>query len=1194
MNRSDPRDNPVRSISLYVVALSLLWTLGSVGCDGLSNDKKNGDTPASAPPGKLYIANAGDGSLLAFDKAISTEGNLAPARRFPETIAGPTGVFLDRTTDTLYVANTDYNSILIYENVSSLNLSAGQADATRVIAGPKTGLNHPYGVAYDATRQRLYVANKENLISVFQKDCPVQTNLNGDIAPCRTLSGASTLLDFPRAIAVDPQRDLLYISNLGTNSILVYANASQLSTQGDLQPTRVISSHTAAETESMLYNPFGLFLDSLNDRLYVLNSGRNQPAILIYEGASARSGAIVPDRVFTGQSTQLNNPVGIDLFVEQDRLYVLNNNNTNNGTAALIVFSGFNSKCPPGTHLCNFAPDRAVSGQQTGLANPVGIAYDPQRDISYIGNTQGNNILVFALEGNLAPIKFNSGNTAPDGLMHPDELFYDKALDRLYVLALNSSSSQNQNQPNIIVYEHASSKPFINKQYDWGIRGRTSPQDISYPRGFYIDKGRQALLILNSQDHRLLLYDLSAVAFPNPDQATPGQIVVLPAPLATFGAPSEIGAGFTFGRAIAVDESRAEIYIADDCTVLPTCDYNQQPYGNSIYVYQYDGDPAPGIQLGGIQTNRPVRVIGRGCKDRNNPTPASRACETIDNTQLNRPHGLFYDTRGDGDPQNDILYVTNTGASGPGANSILAFHNPGSLGSTLAACDAVVTANQSPSPCNVAPNRTISSSASFADAEKLTAPIAPFVNAVTDRLFLINFAKDSLFIFDNASARSGPTRPSRIVSGTNTLLAFSGALNTAGALLVDVSQGREIVYVAEPKDPTCPACNQTAAGAILVFGVEGNAAPSRVWSGGGAALIGPSAIAVDPTRDILYVANQGDPKKLEDDSISIFTKASRANGNLPMTGTVAVNTGSPSVSGTGTIFTAEFATGDAIKIGTATYTIASIASDTSMELTVPYTGTSGTELPASFRPRTLCSPVGATCQSPDTKLNNPAGLAVDPAQNRLYVSNNGTTCSTDSNVALKAPCNAILVFHAAGNLSNNAVPDQTITSSALNNPRGLALDPVRKTLYAANNGSHSILVFKNVESLHDTVTPDAEIGGVATQINAPAAVAYDAGRDLLYVLNQGGTPQVLVFTQASSLNGNAAPARVLSGSFMKNPSALFLDPVEDLLYVADQGANAVYTFTGASKAQGEANHRTLTGNNTGLNQPIALFVDTTR
>ncbi len=180
---------------------------------------------------------------------------------------------------------------------------------------------------------------------------------------------------------------------------------------------------------------------------------------------------------------------------------------------------------------------------------------------------------------------------------------------------------------------------------------------------------------------------------------------------------------------------------------------------------------------------------------------------------MNRPFGLFLDT------SRDILYVTNIGTIGNNTNSILAFHDAGTA-----------TANG-----NIAPDRVISSPGGAAPADILSTPIAPSVNMDEDRLFLINRGNNAIYIYDNASSRSGPLDPDRKIAGAATLLTFSGdSANITGALLVDTSGENETLFVGQPKDPF-----STARGALLIFSLQGNLAPSRIWSGGGAPFSAP-------------------------------------------------------------------------------------------------------------------------------------------------------------------------------------------------------------------------------------------------------------------------------------------------------------------------------------------------------------------
>ncbi|MBI3802396.1 MAG: beta-propeller fold lactonase family protein [Nitrospirae bacterium] len=1104
---------PIRWTAFVFFLLSIGTLQGCGGSGGGGGDRLNGPNAAAQGDGNLYVVNGGTGSVSAFDSAVTADGDLSPSRHFPETLAGPTGLFLDPTTDTLYVANTGQNAVLIFEHASTLRPPVGLTSPTRMISGPQTRLQRPSALFYDTVQQRLYVANEgDSSVVVFHASCATSALLNGNIPPCKVIAGPSTAIHSPKALALDTGKDILYLSNTQADNLLAYDQATsrggapadcvKTPNPCDTPPSRVITS--AATPAGALRRPFGLTLDSANDRLYAVNAGGDSPAIFIYDAASTQSGETAPDRILTGTATLLGAPTAADIDPVQNRIFVINNNHAGSGASAVIVFSNIEGRCTD--TLCNLAPDRVITGDQTGFSDPNGLAFDSQLERIYVANSTASTISLFGMEGNISPTKIDAGiNTK---LEQPISFFYDSDLDRLYVA--NYSFRFASASPPITVYDQVSSAPLANTPPSWGL----ADPSLRFPRAVYVDKARNLLLVLESFSYELRVYPL-----PNLSTAPVGTNVTITA-LASFTI------GLNRPTAITVDPAKGEVYVANE--------------GNqSIVVYNFNSCTATVCA-----SSAPTRTI----------TGAA--------TKLLSPFGLFIDTA------RDILYVTNiTG------QTVIAFSNASSRSG------------------NTPPDRVLSS-LTLTTADALSTPTAPFMNVAKDRLFLINRGNDSIYVYDRVSTLNGEVAPSRKLSGPNTQLDFTQGNDVAitGALWVDTTRGGERIFVGEPKDPGCTLPpNQCARGALLLFSAEGNITPSQVWSGGEQRLIGPVAIAIDTKRDLLYVANQGDPASTADDSIELFTQASQAEGTLPLTGTLALTGGTAEVTGTGTAFTTELEPGDRIKIGSSSAVVSAITSDTSLTLVAPYTGTTASNQVASRLPRNICSPAGTSCVSPDTKLNNPGGLAVDSDQNRLYVSNAGTDCSNPA-----TPCNALLVFHTASNLNNDAIPDQVITSTALNSPRGLALDPTRKTLYVANNGSHSILVFRNVEQLKVAVTPDAEIGGAATQINAPIGVAYDAIRDLLYVLNGAGTPEILVFSDASSLAGDIGPSRIISGSFMKVPTSLFLDSVGDLLYVADPTANAVYLFTEANNAEGDAPHRTISGNNTGFNQPLAVAVDTAR
>ncbi|MFQ5598537.1 MAG: hypothetical protein ACE5GK_10855 [Nitrospiria bacterium] len=1089
----------------WVIFLFLFFfPLSFSACGDISGSAPSDEDETFTFGGTLYVTNEGDGSLLAFhsqdpslNKSVAKaaaspiprlqEGNIAPDRRFPEALGGPAGMFLDRGNDILYVANTAQNAILIYEKASTLK---PPVKATRVIAGNLTRLDRPFGVAFDKNTNRLWVANRDaNAVLLFDVNCDgATTALAGNIAPCRLLIlDGVTLPNFPRDVAIDTGKNILYVSTAGNDSILIYDNAGTIggppsSCTTDLSacsqaPARIISPHSGTEDVSKLELPFGIYIDEANDRLYVANTGLNIPAIFIYENASTRNGGVVPERVIADgvagglstRLTQLTVPAGIDVDVATGRLSVVNNNSPNNvnvssgnnvESPSLVVFRNIDTACPLSSAIpCEIAPDIRIGGDVgtspgTTLSSPIGVAYDAGREITYIANTGGNNVLYYALDGNIAPIEMNAGiRTTPTqaipgddtGLEEPSAFFYDADLDRLYVANFGTS----KNIP-VLVYEKASTLSFNNTPPSWTI----ADDPINFVRnmrGIHIDKQRGYLLVLNAAGagSRFSVYCIpdsnSAFnsncpsaqqwsAFPtNGPIAPPGTTTLSPVP------PALISFSFSGGgpTAMAVDPGRGMVYVADKTTIP----------GNKISVYTLGPPTSPTF-------------------------PAFLHDITGAATGLNQPHGLAVDA------SRDRLFVTNAGN-----NSIVSF-------------DLISTKTGG----NLAPDRTFTTT-TLPEADKLKTPIAPQIDEQKDQLLLISADQDAIFIYDDASTLGGEKAPDKKISGSNALFDFKPPLplfNITGALLFTEMKGTKTIFVGQPESPTCDKAQLLVCprAALLVFGVQGKVVPSRIWTGGAGAFSTPAGVGVDPIRDVLYVVNQ------PTNTLSRLKNASQVDVTL--------------------------------------------------------------------------DPSSGKTDLTSIQLNAPSGLFADAANNRLYISNSGD--------------NRIRVFDNADTFPDSTAPSATLSHAQLNDPRGLTVDTARSRLYVASRGNNAVVA-------GSTTALDTVISGPNTRLNQPIDVAVDASRDLLYVLNDGAT-EVLVFEGISTLNGNAAPARIITGGdigggndFMVDPSALFVDPVLDLLYVADRGAASVYFFLDASRATGQAEHKTLSGDNTGLNKPSALFVD---
>jgi hypothetical protein len=188
-------------------------------------------------------------------------------------------------TPVLYVTNTVTSSVVSFPNPATT--TGNTAPATNV-SGAATLINTPQGVVV-LSNDDLVVCNwGPPAITVYAN----ARTATGNLAPSRIVQGSATQLAIPTSLAYDSTRDLLYVGNLGTNQILVFTGVSTSSFNGNVAPARVIGTTTGTPISA----PMGLFIDTASDTLYVANHVGNN--VLVYSAASTlNSSNVSPARV---------------------------------------------------------------------------------------------------------------------------------------------------------------------------------------------------------------------------------------------------------------------------------------------------------------------------------------------------------------------------------------------------------------------------------------------------------------------------------------------------------------------------------------------------------------------------------------------------------------------------------------------------------------------------------------------------------------------------------------------------------------------------------------------------------------------------------------------------------------------------------------------------------------------------------
>jgi hypothetical protein len=308
-------------------------------------------TPTSGAQGKLYVANPSTNSILRFDNAAKANANQAPAATISGSLTQlsfPQHIFVDAAADRLYVANQGGTSVLVFDAIST---KTGNVAPARSISGASTGIILPTDLAVDSGKNLLYVADGRDVF-VFGAASTVSGNtpFTHDIQVGFVVA----------ALFLDATNDRLYLADSAANAINVYDSASTLNAK--VAPSRAL---TGAATQ--LSTPSGVAIDAVG-KLIVSNSSGN--SITVYVNAGALNGNIPPAALISGANTTLSGPAQIavnrsNTLVE---LFVANPNGPN-----VPIFSNL------GGTAGNIAPSRNISGAATSLALPGGITLDTTR-----------------------------------------------------------------------------------------------------------------------------------------------------------------------------------------------------------------------------------------------------------------------------------------------------------------------------------------------------------------------------------------------------------------------------------------------------------------------------------------------------------------------------------------------------------------------------------------------------------------------------------------------------------------------------------------------------------------------------------------------------------------------------------------------------------------------------------------------
>jgi hypothetical protein len=243
----------------------------------------------------LYVTTAATPKVLVWDNAGSVDGNVAPTRNISGNNTGlvqPRGVFMDVSSNRLYVADYGDNSIRIWNNGSTVD---GNVKPSAVLKGVTSTLNNPSELFVHETADTLWVANGPNVL-VFGNASTI-TSANADkTAPSRTLTFHTTTL---LGLWMETSDNRMFVSARNTNGT-IYEVANAGSANGSQDPADATLVGASLDNAGPVQIRQGT--------LYEINVLGNN--LHIYENAKTLNGMVSPTK-----TVGLGTPNGVGFAV---------------------------------------------------------------------------------------------------------------------------------------------------------------------------------------------------------------------------------------------------------------------------------------------------------------------------------------------------------------------------------------------------------------------------------------------------------------------------------------------------------------------------------------------------------------------------------------------------------------------------------------------------------------------------------------------------------------------------------------------------------------------------------------------------------------------------------------------------------------------------------------------------------------
>jgi len=329
-----------------------------------------------------------------------------------------TDIVLDSVNHRLFVSDSTNNRILVY-NLANNNVLIDRAadyvlgQANFVNAGTSTsqsGLNSPYGLAFDNANNRLFAADRtNNRVLVFNTVIVTNgenaINVLGQANFTSSGSGlSSSTFNNPQDIAYDASNNHLFVSDRSNNRIVVFDATTITDGEGavNVLGQANFTSNSNASTQAGFDAPVGLYYDGTNNRLFVADL--NNDRVVVYNVAEIADGEnavnVLGQTNFTGNAaattqSRLARPEILAYDSDRNLLFV-----DDSGNARVMVFDL--SELTDGENAVNVIGEsnftsKIITSDQSNFSPSYGLDYDSASRQLFVSDSGYNRLLIFNL-----------------------------------------------------------------------------------------------------------------------------------------------------------------------------------------------------------------------------------------------------------------------------------------------------------------------------------------------------------------------------------------------------------------------------------------------------------------------------------------------------------------------------------------------------------------------------------------------------------------------------------------------------------------------------------------------------------------------------------------------------------------------------------------------------------------------------